>query len=138
MKLLLNITFLLCLSQYAAALVLWPFGPANKRSHDELNQAEVDERSLVCKLDAVLLACKVLGAQATTFCSSYLHISTSTSVVFTTTPTYVLSWIANIYITYLPRNFFANAILNQDSSNYFLDVGRLYNYNDYNNDDYRP
>lgn len=89
MKLLLKITFLLCLSQCATAHFLWPFGSAGQRSHEELNQAEVqvDERSLVCKLDIVLLAFKALGAQATAFCISYIHLPASTTVVYTLSPT---------------------------------------------------
>jgi len=88
MKLSANILLLLLFSQSAAANVLWPFDWASKRSHEEGKQVEdVEERSLVCKLDAVLLACKALGAVATTFCASYLHIIPSTSVVYTTIPT---------------------------------------------------
>jgi hypothetical protein len=59
----------------------------DKRWHDDLNGVELDERSRICKVDAVFLTCKVLGAQATIFCSSYLHIPASTSVIFTTIPT---------------------------------------------------
>lgn len=98
MKLLLKITFLLCLSQFATTHILWPLGSAGKRSHKEFNQVEVqvDERSLVCKLDIVLLACKALGAQATAFCISYLHLAASTSVVYTTTPTSVFFRVLSI------------------------------------------
>jgi hypothetical protein len=83
MKLLLIAAFLLCVTQNSAALYLWPFGSAIKWASEELTEAEIDERSLICKIDVVLLACKALGAQATTFCSSYLHISTSTTTVYT-------------------------------------------------------
>jgi hypothetical protein len=88
MKLLTSLLFLLCLAQHAAALSpRLNYGPAVRRSYEQLNNAEAEERSLICKPDAVLLACKALGAQATTFCSSYLHIPTSTVVVSTSTPT---------------------------------------------------
>jgi len=38
-------------------------------------------RSLICMLDAVLLAFKAIAAKASLFCSSYLHIPTSPSKV---------------------------------------------------------
>lgn len=50
------------------------------RSNDALK-----DRSLICKLDLVLLAFKAIAAKATSFCSSYLHIPTST-IMSTTTP----------------------------------------------------
>lgn len=99
MKLLAHLLALLCLSEYVAALIPWLHsGAAIKRSYEELDHTEVAERSLVCKLNVVLLACKALGAQATTFCSSYLHISTSTIVISTSTPTYVKGRIFNPYL----------------------------------------
>jgi hypothetical protein len=85
MKLLVKLLLFLCLFQHTSALI----PRLHFRSHEEQEYAEIEDRSLICKLDAVLLACKVLGAQATTFCSSYLHISTTTVIVSKTTPTYV-------------------------------------------------
>lgn len=41
----------------------------------------LQDRSLLCKIDAVLLACKAVAAKASPFCSSYLHLATSTKVV---------------------------------------------------------
>jgi hypothetical protein len=45
----------------------------------------LEDRSLICKIDAVLLAFKVVAAKASPFCSSYLHLASSTKVV-TITP----------------------------------------------------
>ncbi|KAN0119312.1 hypothetical protein V8E51_001520 [Hyaloscypha variabilis] len=82
MNLLYDIIFPFFLSQYATANLLLPFGFQNKGA------IEFDmERSLICKLDAVLLACKILGAQATTFCISYLNIEPSTTVMTVLSPT---------------------------------------------------
>ncbi|KAE9380884.1 hypothetical protein N431DRAFT_459799 [Stipitochalara longipes BDJ] len=44
----------------------------------------LEDRSLLCKIDAVLLAFKLVAAEASPFCSSYLHLAGSTSVVVTT------------------------------------------------------
>ncbi len=83
-----NILLLLLFSHSVAANIFWPVGWAFKRSYKEEKQVEgVEERSLICKLDAVLLACSALGSVATTFCASYLHTTPSTSVVYTTIPT---------------------------------------------------
>jgi hypothetical protein len=62
MKLLTSLLFLLCLAQHAAALSpRLNYGPAVRRSYEELDNAEVEERSLICKLDAVLSLAKLLG-----------------------------------------------------------------------------
>ncbi|KAE9380814.1 hypothetical protein N431DRAFT_477682 [Stipitochalara longipes BDJ] len=45
---------------------------------------DLEDRSLICKIDAVLLAFKAVAALATPFCSSYLQIPTSTQVIPTT------------------------------------------------------
>jgi len=47
----------------------------------------LQDRSLICKIDAVLLACKAVAAKASPFCSSYLHLASSTTVVVVTPST---------------------------------------------------
>lgn len=79
------VPLMLILLQHASA----SFQFLHHRSYDKEDYADIEDRSLICKLDAVLLACKVLGAQATTFCSGYLHISSTTVIVTSKHPRYV-------------------------------------------------
>jgi hypothetical protein len=56
------------------------------RSLNDFNAVERDalvleDRSPLCKIDSILLACKGLAAKATPFCSSFLNIPVSTSIV---------------------------------------------------------
>ncbi|KAE9372689.1 hypothetical protein N431DRAFT_457390 [Stipitochalara longipes BDJ] len=51
---------------------------------DERSSEDLEDRSLICKIDAVFLAFKAVAALASPFCSSYLHIPTSTYVTVTT------------------------------------------------------
>jgi hypothetical protein len=51
---------------------------------DERSDEDLEVRSLICKIDAVLLAFKAVAALASPFCSSYLHIPISTYVTVTT------------------------------------------------------
>lgn len=134
MKLLVNFLLLLCVSQHVTAFIPW----LSFRSLEEQNHAEIEDRSLICKLDAVLLACKVLGAQATTFCSSYLHISTATVVVPSISPTYVSASIFYytsfleylIYLSTLRSGTNAKGVSIQNyNCIYYV------NYNNYNNYD---
>ncbi|KAE9378319.1 hypothetical protein N431DRAFT_461848 [Stipitochalara longipes BDJ] len=80
MKLSVIVSLLLPFTCYVAANPA-PVGvTVDKRSSQDL-----EDRSLICKLDLVLLAFKAVAAKATPYCSSYLHIPTST-IVKTTTP----------------------------------------------------
>jgi hypothetical protein len=51
---------------------------------DEQSSEDLEDRSLICKIDAVFLEFKAVAALASPFCSSYLHIPTSTHVTVTT------------------------------------------------------
>jgi hypothetical protein len=53
-------------------------------SNGLLARLDPRNKSLICKIDAVLLAFQAVAAKATPFCSSYLHLAASTSVVVTT------------------------------------------------------